>query len=63
MAAGLILTFGSLLVWSEVNRSQIDSDPPLIAEVVVPQPLNEWLQSDEGLTLHELVEALEGGGG
>lgn len=60
IAAGLIMVFGSLLVWAEQAGVLPDSDSPLLAEIVVPEGLDQWLQSDEELTLHELVEVLEG---
>ncbi len=59
LAAALILLFGSALVWQE-SESELDAeDFPLLAEVLVPEPMGMWLETGEQYTLAELVLALE----
>lgn len=61
LAALLIVAFGALLAW--VGTAEVDpaTDPPLLAEVLMPDPLVLWVQADARLTLDEIVEVLEGG--
>jgi hypothetical protein len=61
LAALLIVAFGSLLAWVGTAEADPADDAPLMAEVLMPDPLVLWVQSDAAFTLDEIVEVLEGG--
>jgi len=63
MAALLMVAFGSLLAWVGRGEANPVSDTPLMAEVLMPDPLVLWVEAGVGLTLEEVVSALEGGEG
>ncbi|MGW8268603.1 MAG: hypothetical protein ACWGSQ_19720, partial [Longimicrobiales bacterium] len=60
LAALLIVAFGSLLAWVGTAEADPAADAPLLAEVLMPDPLVLWVQADARLTLDEIVEVLEG---
>jgi len=63
MAAVLMVAFGSLLAWVGKGEANPVSEAPLMAEVLMPDPLVLWVGAGVGLTLEEVVSALEGGEG
>jgi len=63
MAAVLMVAFGSLLAWVGEGEANPVSEAPLMAEVLMPDPLVLWVEAGVGLTLEEVVSALEGGEG
>lgn len=63
LAAVLILAFGSLLAWVGTAEADPAVDAPLMAEVLMPDPLVLWVRAGVGLTLDEIVSALERGEG
>ena len=62
LAAALILVFGSILALAGVKEASPElAEAPLMAEVLVPEPLSLWLEAGVKFSLAELVEALEEG--
>jgi hypothetical protein len=59
LAAALILFFGSALFWPWGESELEAEDLPLLAEVLVPEPLGMWLETGERYTLAEFVQSLE----
>ena len=62
LAALLILVFGLLLTWHGSGEAESPSETPLMAEVLVPEPVVLWLEAGARFTMDEIVLALEGGG-
>lgn len=63
LAALLMLAFGSLLAWVGTGEANPTEEAPLMAEVLMPDRLVLWVEGAAHLTLDDLVDALEGGGG
>ena len=63
LAALLIVAFGSLLAWVGTAEADPVSGDPLLAGVLMPDPLVFWVEAGAGLTLDEIVLALERGDG
>ena len=63
LAALLIVAFGSLWAWVGTAEADPASDDPLLAGVLMPDPLVFWVEAGAGLTLDEIVLVLERGDG